>query len=78
MLALNAARQEVCVYLHVSVFLDGQVKDPTRVVMETPDDIIQSQASIADGGQQQWQHRLQAGVSRRWVVAVLLLHRVGG
>lgn len=67
-----------CVYLHIGVFLDGQVEDPAWVVIETPDDIIQSQASIADSGQQQWQHRLQARVTGRRMVAVLLLHRVGG
>lgn len=68
----------VCVYLHIGVLLDRQVEDPAWVVVETADDIIQSKPSIADGGQQQRQHGLQAGVTRRRTVAVLLLHRVGG
>lgn len=65
-------------YLHVGVVLGRQVEDPSRVVMETLDDVAQSETSIADGGQQQRQHRLQAGVTRRRAFAVLLLYRVRG
>lgn len=68
----------VCVYLHISVVLHRQVEDLAWVVVKTADDVIQSKTSIADGGQQQRQHRLQAGVTWRRTITVLLLNRVGG
>lgn len=64
-------------YLHIGVLLYRQVEDPAWVVIKTPDDIIQSKASVTDSGQQQRQHRLQAGVTRGRVITVLLLYRVG-
>lgn len=64
-------------YLHIGVLLDGQVEDLERVVIKTSDNIIQSQTSLTDGCQQQWQHRLEAGVTRWRTLTVLLLYRVG-
>ncbi len=66
----------VCFYLHISVVLDRQVEDLAWVVIETPDDIIQSETSVADSRQQQRQHRFQARVTGRRTLAVLLLDRV--
>ncbi len=63
-------------HLHIGVVLDRQVEDPARVVIKSPDDVVQSKTSIADGGQQQRQHRFQAGVTWRRTLAVLLLYRV--
>ena len=68
----------VRVYLHIGVFLDRQVEDLARVVIQTPDNVVQGQASVADGGQQQWQHRFQARVTGWRTLTVLLLERVGG
>lgn len=65
-----------CVYLHIGVVLDRQVEDSAWVVIKTLDDIVQSQTSVTDRRQQQRKHRLQAGVTRRRMIAVLLLHRV--
>lgn len=64
-------------YLHIGVVLDGQVEDPAWVVIETFDDVIQSKTPITDSGQQQRQHRFQAGVTGRRTIAALLLYRVG-
>lgn len=63
----------LCLYLHIGVVLDRQVEDLARVVIKTPDNIIQSKTPITDSGQQQRQHRLQAGVTWRGMIAVLLL-----
>ena len=65
-----------CVYLHVGVVLSRQVEDPAWVVVKTPDDVIQSETSVADGSQQQRQHCFQTGVTWRRTIAVLLLYRV--
>lgn len=63
-------------HLHVGVLLGRQVEDPPGVVVETPDDVPQGEASVADGGEQQRQHGFQAGVAGRRLLGVLLLQRV--
>jgi len=67
----------ITVYLHVGVVLYREVEDLAWIVIKTLDDVIQSKTAIADGGQQQRQHGLQAGVTRRRARAALLLNRVG-
>ena len=63
-------------HLYIGVVLDGQGEDLARVVVETADDVVEGEASVTHGGEQQWQHGLQTRVAGGWVLPALLLQGV--
>lgn len=62
--------------LDVGVLLSRQVEDTPRVFVKTPDDVVQSEAAVADRGEEQREHGLQTGKTRRRTLTVLLFDRV--
>ena len=53
----------VCSYLYISVVLCGQGEDLAGVVVQALDDIVDSEAPVADGSEEERQHGLQARVA---------------
>lgn len=64
----------VCSYLYISVVLCGQGEDLAGVVVQALDDIVDGEAPVADGGEEEGHHGLQARVAWRGLLRVLLLH----